>query len=203
MAMLGNRTTAPCSAHRNSKCSASMIGAHVNSIISQSGRRLLASNQQIVASANGRHVKLDHQTSQSAAVKRYVQTSAAAQETMILDEPVIDFLGVNNGMQTVKGVLHVAADADLVYSILTDYDGCAEVFRNIVASETILLADGGKQVLQVRVIGCHHCYQLQLPTSTCTLQLRNTCFMCTRGLATNLVLLGGLLLTATIQLNAP
>eukprot|EP00878_Enallax_costatus_P042129 GHUV01049169.1.p1 GENE.GHUV01049169.1~~GHUV01049169.1.p1 ORF type:complete len:188 (-),score=30.14 GHUV01049169.1:27-590(-) len=80
---------------------------------------------------------------------RTVRTHAAAQETLTLDDPVIEFLGVNNGMQTVKGVLHVAADADLVYAMLTDYDRCARVFRNIVSSETKLLTDGSKQVLQV------------------------------------------------------
>lgn len=56
---------------------------------------------------------------------------------------------LNDGMQTVKGVLHVAADVDLVYSILTDYDSCARVFRNIAGTETVYTPTGGKQVVQV------------------------------------------------------
>lgn len=84
---------------------------------------------------------------------RSVRAHVAAQATVTLDDTVIEFLGVNNGMQTVRGVLHVAADADLVYDMLTDYDRCARVFRNIVTSETKLFDDGSKQVLQVNNLG--------------------------------------------------
>jgi hypothetical protein len=69
--------------------------------------------------------------------------------SIALEEPDIEFLGVlNDGMQTVRGVLHVAAEADLVYQILTDYDSCSRVFRNIAETQTVF-TPGGKQVVQV------------------------------------------------------
>ncbi|KAF6255289.1 hypothetical protein COO60DRAFT_1641630 [Scenedesmus sp. NREL 46B-D3] len=51
-------------------------------------------------------------------------------------------------MQTVRGVMHVAAEADLVYQILTDYDSCSRVFRNIADTETQFTPEGGKRVVQ-------------------------------------------------------
>ncbi|KIZ07366.1 hypothetical protein MNEG_0592 [Monoraphidium neglectum] len=60
----------------------------------------------------------------------------------------VEFMGVLNGMQTVRGVIEVDAHPDLVYKILTDYDRCSEVFENISASSTIE-EDGAKQVIQV------------------------------------------------------
>lgn len=39
----------------------------------------------------------------------------------------VEFLGVLDGMQTVRGVIEVDAHPDLVYAILTDYDRCSEV----------------------------------------------------------------------------
>jgi hypothetical protein len=39
----------------------------------------------------------------------------------------VEFMGVLNGMQTVRGVIEVDAHPDLVYKILTDYDRCSEV----------------------------------------------------------------------------
>lgn len=102
-----------------------------------------------MASLTQQHSYLHSRVIQLAAPKRCIQTFAAAQETMVLDDPVVEFLGVNNGMQTVRGVIHSAADPSLVYSILTDYDNCARVFRNIVSSQTILGDDGTKQVQQV------------------------------------------------------
>jgi hypothetical protein len=70
--------------------------------------------------------------------------------SLALEEPNIEFLGVlNDGMQTVRGVLHVAAEADLVYQILTDYDSCSRVFRNIAETQTVFTPEGGKQVVQV------------------------------------------------------
>jgi len=77
------------------------------------------------------------------------RTQAAAQETYVLDEPSVDFIGVLDGMQTVKGVLHVPVDAALVYDVLTDYDSCSRVFRNIAATRTILSNEGSKQLVQV------------------------------------------------------
>lgn len=41
--------------------------------------------------------------------------------------PHVEFLGVLDGMQTVRGVLEVDASPELVYSILTDYGRCSEV----------------------------------------------------------------------------
>lgn len=165
MAMLSNRTVVPCSAHRRTMQIPVIAGNCMQRYVLHSGQLLPVSIMQTVASCNRRHVKLHYQTLQSAVFKRNMQTPAAAQETMVLDEPVIEFLGVNNGMQTVKGILHVAADADLVYNILTNYDDCAQVFRNIVASETILLADGGKQVLQAcqwQVLGLKGAFNVHL-----------------------------------------
>jgi hypothetical protein len=87
----------------------------------------------------------------AAAQERSWRCSAAAPEVSIaLEEPDIEFLGVlNDGMQTVRGVLHVAAEADLVYKILTDYDSCARVFRNIADTQMVFTPEGGKQVVQV------------------------------------------------------
>lgn len=84
------------------------------------------------------------------AQQRSWRCSAAAPEvSVLLEEPDIEFMGVlNDGMQTVRGVLHVAADADLVYNILTDYDSCARVFRNIADTKTVFTPEGGKQVVQ-------------------------------------------------------
>jgi len=45
--------------------------------------------------------------------------------------------------------MEVDASPELVYSILTDYDRCSEVFENISASTT-LEEEGEKQVIQVR-----------------------------------------------------
>ena len=42
----------------------------------------------------------------------------------------VEFLGVLDGMQTVRGIMEVDAHPDLVYSILTDYDRCSEVRRS-------------------------------------------------------------------------
>lgn len=50
-------------------------------------------------------------------------------------------------MQTVRGLMEVDASPELVYSILTDYDRCSEVFENISASTT-LEEEGEKQVIQ-------------------------------------------------------
>jgi hypothetical protein len=41
--------------------------------------------------------------------------------------PEVEFLGVRDGMQTVRGVIEVDASPTLVYEILTDYDRCSEV----------------------------------------------------------------------------
>lgn len=83
------------------------------------------------------------------------KTAAAAPDTLVTDEgvqqPSIDFLGVLNDMQTVRGILQTAADPDLVYDILTDYDSCSRVFRNISGSQTVFTDAGDKQVIQV----CH------------------------------------------------
>jgi ribosome-associated toxin RatA of RatAB toxin-antitoxin module len=123
---------------------------------------------------------------QIAVFQHSLRTRAAAQETVALSDPVLEFLGVNNGMQTVRGVMHVAADADLVYSILTDYDNCARVFRNVVTSETMFTADGDKQVLQAcqwQVIGLKGTFNVQLNVEedpTCKLlvfRLRESSFM--------------------------
>jgi ribosome-associated toxin RatA of RatAB toxin-antitoxin module len=68
-------------------------------------------------------------------------------------------------MQTVRGVMHVAAEPDLVYSILTDYDNCARVFRNVVSSEAVITAGGEKQVLQAcqwQVIGLKGTFNVHL-----------------------------------------
>eukprot|EP00775_Hariotina_reticulata_P013851 gene13851-13973_t len=76
------------------------------------------------------------------------RTQAAAQETYVLDEPTVDFIGVLDGMQTVKGVLHVPADAALVYDVLTNYDSCSRVFRNIADTRTVFSNEGNKQLVQ-------------------------------------------------------
>jgi hypothetical protein len=82
-----------------------------------------------------------------------VRTRAAAPDTLVagetLQQPTVDFLGVLNDMQTVRGILETAADPDLVYDILTDHDSCPRVFRNICGSETLLTESGHKQVIQV------------------------------------------------------
>lgn len=81
------------------------------------------------------------------------RTRAAAPDTLVagetLQQPTVDFLGVLNDMQTVRGILETAADPDLVYDILTDHDSCPRVFRNICGSETLLTEAGDKQVIQV------------------------------------------------------
>eukprot|EP00882_Tetradesmus_deserticola_P007213 GHRQ01007594.1.p1 GENE.GHRQ01007594.1~~GHRQ01007594.1.p1 ORF type:complete len:177 (+),score=30.92 GHRQ01007594.1:201-731(+) len=93
-------------------------------------------------------------TSTAAAQHRRWRCAAAAPEvSLVLQEPEVEFLGVmNDGMQTVRGVMHVAAEADLVYKILTDYDSCSRVFRNIAETQTLLTPEGGKQVVQVRCL---------------------------------------------------
>ena len=89
------------------------------------------------------------------------RTAAAAPDTLIAEEsvqrPEIDFLGVLNDMQTVRGVLQTAADPDLVYTILTDYDSCSRVFRNISGSETLFSDAGDKQVVQVSSTFLRYC----------------------------------------------
>lgn len=79
--------------------------------------------------------------------------TAAAPDTLVagetLQQPTVDFLGVLNDMQTVRGILETAVDPDLVYDILTDHDSCPRVFRNICGSETLLTEAGDKQVIQV------------------------------------------------------
>lgn len=91
--------------------------------------------------------------SSSSSRKHTHRTAAAAPDTLVAEErsqqPTIDFLGVLNDMQTVRGVLETAADPDLVYSILVDYDSCSRVFRNISGSQTLFTDAGGKQVVQV------------------------------------------------------
>lgn len=91
------------------------------------------------------------------------KTAAAAPETLVVDDsdaggqhppPAVEFLGVLNEMQTVRGVLQTPADPDLVYNILTDYDSCSRVFRNISGSQTLFTDAGDKQVIQVRFGGC-------------------------------------------------
>jgi hypothetical protein len=81
------------------------------------------------------------------------RTAAAAPDTLVtedsLQQPTIDFLGVLNDMQTVRGTLQTPADPDLVYDILTDYDSCSRVFRNISGSQTLFTEAGGKQIIQV------------------------------------------------------
>lgn len=81
------------------------------------------------------------------------RTAAAAPDTLVTQgdsqKPSIDFLGVLNDMQTVRGVLETAADPDLVYDVLTDYDSCSRVFRNISGSQTLFSEAGQKQVVQV------------------------------------------------------
>ncbi|KAI8475786.1 MAG: hypothetical protein J3K34DRAFT_456142 [Monoraphidium minutum] len=76
------------------------------------------------------------------AAARVVEAAAAP-----VGEVDVSFLGVLDGMQTVRGVLEVDASPDLVYDILTDYDRCSEVFENISASTT-MEEDGAKQVVQ-------------------------------------------------------
>jgi hypothetical protein len=58
-------------------------------------------------------------------------------------------LGVVNGMQTARGIVHTAVDADHVYQLLTDFDSCPRVFRSVARSRTLQTDDGGKQVIQV------------------------------------------------------
>jgi hypothetical protein len=81
------------------------------------------------------------------------RTAAAAPDTLVTadsyHQPTIDFLGVLNDMQTVRGTLQTAADPDLVYDILCDYDSCSRVFRNISGSQTLFTEAGDKQVIQV------------------------------------------------------
>jgi hypothetical protein len=83
------------------------------------------------------------------------RTAAAAPDTVTTEEsvqqPSVDFLGVLNDMQTVRGVLQTTADPDLVYDILVDYDSCSRVFRNICGSQTLFTDAGDKQVIQVGV----------------------------------------------------
>ena len=66
----------------------------------------------------------------------------------MLSDPTVDFIGTIRGMQTVRGSLDLDADAGLVYDLLTDYDSCSRIFRN-VASSTVQYSEGRKQVLQV------------------------------------------------------
>jgi len=86
------------------------------------------------------------------------KTAAAAPDTLVTQgdsqKPSIDFLGVLNDMQTVRGVLETAADPDLVYDVLTDYDSCSRVFRNISGSQTLFSEAGQKQIVQVSLRLC-------------------------------------------------
>lgn len=68
-------------------------------------------------------------------------------------EPSVEFLGVLNGMQTVKGVLHVAAPPERVWTIITDYESNSRVYENISDSQVLMQEDGSKQLLQVCVVG--------------------------------------------------
>lgn len=149
MAMLGNCSTAPCSAPASTRQRQLLHFITGNLPASPAACRQHGSVISRQSSAPQHHSCLHGQVKQVVIAQRSLRTQAAAQETVALEEPVLEFLGVNNGMQTVRGVMHVAADPDLVFSILTDYDSCARVFRNVVASETILTPDGDKQVLQV------------------------------------------------------
>lgn len=97
----------------------------------------------------------------SKAIRTYSQrTAAAAPDTLVAEEtvqqPSVEFLGVLKDMQTVKGVIHTAAAPDLVFDILTDYDSCSRVFRNISGSQTLFTDAGDKQVIQVcrRLLAC-------------------------------------------------
>ncbi len=64
-------------------------------------------------------------------------------------QPVIEYLGNIDGMQTVRGVMQLPANADLLYSLLTDYESSTRVFSNIASTEVVFGEDGSKQVLQV------------------------------------------------------
>lgn len=99
----------------------------------------------------------------SKAIRTYSQrTAAAAPDTLVAEEtvqqPSVEFLGVLKDMQTVKGVIHTAAAPDLVFDILTDYDSCSRVFRNISGSQTLFTDAGDKQVIQV----CRSCWPARL-----------------------------------------
>jgi hypothetical protein len=99
----------------------------------------------------------------SKAIRTYSQrTAAAAPDTLVTEEtvqqPSVEFLGVLKDMQTVKGVIHTAAAPDLVFDILTDYDSCSRVFRNISGSQTLFTDAGDKQVIQV----CRSCWPARL-----------------------------------------
>lgn len=92
-------------------------------------------------------------------------------------QPSVEFVGVMRDMQTVRGVLATHAPPELVYAILTDYDSCARVFRNICGSQTLFSEGGGKQVVQVRRLTARvwlsRCVRVvpMLPPSLCFIPL--------------------------------
>ncbi|WIA13817.1 hypothetical protein OEZ85_007364 [Tetradesmus obliquus] len=58
--------------------------------------------------------------------------------------------GSGSSSSSCRGAAEISAhnNADLVYNILTDYDSCARVFRNIADTKTVFTPEGGKQVVQ-------------------------------------------------------
>jgi hypothetical protein len=91
--------------------------------------------------------------SSSRPTRHIAAAAAAATDTRAsqdsVQEPAVDFLGVVDGMQTARGIVHTAVDADHVYQLLTDYDSCPRVFRSVARSQTLQTGNGGKQIIQV------------------------------------------------------
>lgn len=91
--------------------------------------------------------------SSSRPTRHIAAAAAAATDTRAsqdsVQEPAVDFLGVVDGMQTARGIVHTAVDADHVYQLLTDYDSCFRVFRSVARSQTLQTGNGGKQIIQV------------------------------------------------------
>lgn len=111
--------------------------------------------QQLSGAQQQRHALLvrAHQASSASAGVTLVsrsndehQHNAAQQQQQ--QQPAIEYLGELNGMQTVRGTMHLNASADVLYALLTDYESSTRVFENIASTEVLVGEDGGKQVLQ-------------------------------------------------------
>ncbi len=62
--------------------------------------------------------------------------------------PAVEFLGVVQGMLSARGALHLPVHPDEAYAVLTDYEACSDVFRNIAATRIEDAPCGGRRIVQ-------------------------------------------------------
>lgn len=97
------------------------------------------------------HSHAAHSATPSASRKR-TRALAAAVETVAKPAIETEYMGVIDGMLTVRGALELDAHPTVAYEALKDYEATPRVFHNIVDTVVQPTSDGPR-LMQVRLLG--------------------------------------------------